>query len=98
MAKQIIFTDKANSDIETLLNYLITEISERYAEKFVKQLYKKVEWISKYPDSGQISSKSKTVRSVKIDKYRKMFYRPLFTTVFILHIFDTRQDPDKSPY
>lgn len=47
---------------------------------------------------GRPTKKTKTVRQINIDKYRKMYYRIEGRTLIISDFFDVRQDPDKLRY
>jgi len=76
---------------------LAYEFSEKTSQKFISNVKKCLIRISKYPESGQKSTKRKDTRFVRIDKNRVLYYK-IKDDIIIVFIFDTRRNPDNNPY
>ena len=68
------------------------------AVNFRERMNKKITFISKYPTSGRPTSRRKDVRYILVDKHRRMYYQYRGKTLTLLAFFDSRQDPDKTPF
>ena len=98
MVKKISWNKTATSSLSQIAEYLEREVSEATAIRFVNLVYDKIDVLKKYPEMGRRAAKTKTVRFVKVDKNRRMYYRKNGTTLHIVWFFDTRQDPAKNLY
>ena len=98
MVKKVRWNKSATSSLSQIAEYLERKASEETAIRFVNLVYDKIDMLKKYPEMGRPAAKTKTVRFVKIDKYRRIYYRKNGTTLHIVWFFDTRQDPTKNPY
>ena len=58
----------------------------------------RLEILKRYPEIGRKSRKRKTIRMVRVDKYRQLFYRIKGKKLIVVFFFDGRQHPDKNPY
>jgi len=96
---KIEWSDKAVNRASEILTYLEENHSIRTAQKFHLSLWETISKVGKYPTTGSPSLKIKDVRSLRIDKYRKLFYKVSHSTnIIIIDIFDTRQNPEKLEY
>jgi plasmid stabilization system protein ParE len=84
--------------IREIIDYFHSEGNFKSAETFVDAVYKNLELLKKQPFIGRPSPKAKTIREIRIDKHRKMYYRVKGTVIHISTFFDTRQNPKKSPF
>ena len=98
MVKKVRWNKSATSSLSQIAEYLAHEVSEETAIRFVNLVYDKIDILKKYPEMGRPATKTKTVRFVKVDKNRRMYYRKNGNTLHIVWFFDTRQDPAKNPY
>lgn len=96
----IIWSEKAEQRVMETLGYLEENFSLRSAQKLHTRLWEALSKAKDYPETGRPSSKAAGVRSIKIDKYRRLFYLLNSTTdtLIVLDIFDNRQNPDKLHY
>lgn len=85
-------------DLETIVSYIESEWSETIADKFVESVKERVEILPKYPHMGMASGKSPSIRSIKLSKHNRLYYRLENNTLVLLNIFDLRQHPDKNIY
>jgi plasmid stabilization system protein ParE len=95
--KIILWKDQPKRQLQELLTYLKEHDSHTAASNFLKKLKVKSNRLKKYPGSGQ-RTRFKTIRRVRLDKYRSLFYRVHGRKIFILFLWDGRQDPARNPY
>ena len=98
MAVEVVFTDEALEDYFEILNYLKSNWTNREIENFEMEMMEIAELISMFPEFGKKSVKIKFARSIQLKPYYKVYYEQIKDTIFILSIFDTRQNPDKNLY
>jgi plasmid stabilization system protein ParE len=96
MALRIKFTKRATKKIIESSFYLEDNFSEGAAKNFNKAVRKAVEKIAEYPTIGRESPNS-TLMFINMDEHRQIFYRTYGTTLSIVDVFDTRQNPEKRP-
>lgn len=93
------WSEKAAERALEILTYLEENHSVRTAQKFHLCLWEAVSKAGRYPTTGNPSLKVADVRALKIDKYRKLFYKVNSPVdIIIIDIFDMRQDPKKLGY
>ena len=98
MTFQIAWTDNAQEDLQQILDYLTENWSEKDADNFLEKLFLRIDILSKSPLIGKKSDKLSSVRRIVITKHNSLFYTVEGNSIIIQDIFDTRQDPAKSPF
>jgi plasmid stabilization system protein ParE len=98
MVQKIIWNKTAQRSFDQIMNYLHDEYSKDTAEKFFNLVYHRINQLTSQPYIGRPTNKTKTVRQINLDKFRKMYYRIEGRTLIISDFFDVRQDPDKLRY
>ena len=98
MGKTVIFTPEARVHFLAIANYLEENFSETAAENFVKAVDAAVEKIATHPVSYPVTASDPAVHFFRMDQHRRIFYEETEREIRVLAIFDTRQDPSKSPY
>ena len=97
---RIVWTEFAEEDIKIIFEFLTTEqgIPIEIAERIVDSLFERVEQLLLFPRSGELDpfleEFEKAHRHLVQGNY-KIIYRVEKETVFIVSVFDTRQDPQK---
>lgn len=97
MVKVVKMNQTAKIAINRVAEYLESEYSYQTAANFVGNVYQTIDKIKAHPTRGRTSPTSTTLQFLNIDKHRQIFYRIKGTTLVIVNIFDTRQNPDKRP-
>lgn len=69
---------------------------KKSADKFVVILHKKLILINNNPFIGQACKNNTATRRLIITKHNKLFYRVKGKNIYIITLFDTRQDPQKN--
>ena len=98
MTFQITWTDNAQEDLRQILDYLTENWSEKDADNFLEKLFLRIDILSKSPLIGKKSDKLSSVRRIVITKRNLLFYTVEGDNIIIQDIFDTRQNPSKSPF
>ena len=92
MAHEIIWTEKATEDFDKMIEYLAEFSSTSYARKFVS-LFEKLDLIALMPFIGVQSQKRKGVRRLVVTKNISLAYILIIDQIYLLRVFDTRQNP-----
>ena len=74
MARQIVWTKRANEKFNKVVRYLENEWGERVTENFVRNTYDVVELISDQPDLGTLENPEKSIRGFLLTKHIRLFY------------------------
>ena len=98
MVYEIVWSDVIKRNLRQILNYLRDNTSEKVAQKYITDLEKRVSVSITHPESGMPSQKNSYVRSLLFRRHYRVFYSIVDNEIHLLALFDTRQDPAKSPY
>ena len=98
MVKHIIWKQAAERTFDVITIHLHEAYSLQTAHNFAKLVYEKIDRLAKQPLSGPRVIGRKTLRYVNFGKNYKMYYRVVGTTLVISNFFDTRRNPDSSPF
>lgn len=90
MAKEIIWTKRANQKFNNIISYLEEEWSESVTEDFVRTTYNKIELLTEQPYLGSLENSELDIRGILISKHNRLFYRVVDDKVILINFFDTR--------
>lgn len=94
MAKQIVWSQRAQDDRKQILEYWINRNkSSSYSKKLDKVFREALSLISKYPRIGKQTDDKKA--RMKILKDYFLIYEETKDSIILLTIWDSRQDPQK---
>lgn len=94
---EIIWTAEANSNLDTIVQYLRSEWTEKEVQKFITKLNKAILLIASRPQLFRLTNKRKGLRKFVLTKHTSIFYLQKKSYIYIVALFDNRQDPYKSP-
>ena len=94
MPKRITWSPLAESDFFNILNYLDQNWEKKVAANFIDLTDSIISQISINPKQFPFIHKRKGIRKCVLTKHNTLFYRDKRSTVEILRIYDTRQDPN----
>ena len=94
MARTVKLSKKASAKLENIITYLETEWSEKVRNEFIQKLDNALEHLSQFPASHPRSESVKGLRRFVISKQVTIYYKFNSTTVYIVTLFDNRQNPD----
>lgn len=98
MALTLRWTNNAIEDYHQIIIYLSTNWPESVVEDFILNVESRVRTLSISPDIGISSIKQQGVKSIVLTKHNKLYYKTFDNFLYILNIFDTRQNPEKNKY
>ena len=90
----VIWTKEANENLSKVIKYLEENWTEKEIKKFLTKLYKHISLIQTQPDSFPKANNYNVRRSV-VTKQITLYYSISQETLFIVSIFDNRQNPKK---
>jgi plasmid stabilization system protein ParE len=94
MLKRIKWSPLAESDFSNILNYLNQNWEKKVAANFIDLTDSIIYQISRNPKQFPFINKRKGIRKCVLTKHNSLFYRNKRSTIEILRIYDTRQDPN----
>ena len=98
MAFEVEWTDPVLKDLKSIVCYIETDWSHVMGDKFVDEVLARLKVLTKQPFMGMVSTKNTSIRSIKISKYNRLYYRIEGERLVLLNIFDLRQHPVKNIY
>ena len=94
MAKQIVWSRRAQRDRKEILEYWrVRNKSNTYSKKLNRLFKESIKIITDFPEIGKLTDQANT--RIKIVKDYLIIYEETETQILILAIWDTRQDPGK---
>mgnify|MGYP001088853466 CR=1 FL=1 len=94
MPEKIKWSPLAESDFSNILNYLNKNRDKKVAANFIDLTDRNINQIAINPKLFPFIHKRKGIRKCVLTKHNSLFYRYKRSTVEILRIYDTRQDPE----
>jgi plasmid stabilization system protein ParE len=95
MAKKIIWTKRANSKFNKIIDYLEQEWGLKVTQSFVRKTYDIIDLISDQPDLGTLENQERKIRGFLLTKHNRLFYRVTDKEIILLNFFDTRSGPKR---
>ena len=92
MAKEIIWTKRAYSKFNKIIDYIEEEWGEAVTANFVQKSFDIIELLSERPFLGTLENPSKGIRGFLITKHNRLFYRFTKNELIILNFFDNRSN------
>lgn len=94
MAKQIVWSRRAQRDRKEILEYWrVRNKSNTYSKKLNRLFKESIKIITDFPEIGKPTDQANT--RIKIVKDYLIIYEETETQILILTIWDSRQDPDR---
>lgn len=97
MELKVEWTEIADIKLQRIYKYYQINASESVAEKLVLGIITKSKQLKKWPESGQLENIYNNLfvefRSLKYKTY-KIFYAQKGKVVYVLNVFDMRQNPE----
>lgn len=96
MVYKIIFKKRFRNKLQNLLGYIENEFGLLVAQKFAKQLDKKLMTLQQQTFIGQPSVYIQNIRSLHTGKHNRLYYRIEGNEIIIINMYDTRINPKKN--
>lgn len=95
MEIQVVWVDKAQSDLKNIVEYLLKEWTVKEADAFLNRLDKVLVLIKRnYRTFKEINKKRKVRRCVVVPQI-SLFYKKQGNIIFIVRLFNNKQNPMK---
>jgi toxin ParE1/3/4 len=94
----IIWTQHAMDDVEKIYQFYCDIASIKVAKKIIEPFFSAVKKLEKGKSIGQEEESLKILKRghrYLICGHNKIIYLPTLEAIFITHVFDTRQNPNK---
>jgi len=92
---KITWSDEALYNLSQVITYLEDNWTEKEIRKFAQKLEKSLHLISIFPEIYPSTSKRKKVRRCVLTKQVSLYYKVIKKEIFLVTLFDNRQDPKK---
>jgi plasmid stabilization system protein ParE len=92
--RALVFSSRSKTEIKAIVNYLIDKWSVSVSEKFMDKLKVNLDLIQESPELFPKSRRCNYHKCVVI-KQVTIFYRFDHHKIYIVSVFDTRQNPKK---
>ncbi len=92
---QIVWNKRASKQLADLQNYLQQEFGEKAAQTFTYRIFHFLELLVKYPQIGTLESPEKDIKGFLLHRHTTILYKQKEQTIYILALFDNRQNPQK---
>jgi plasmid stabilization system protein ParE len=89
------WTDEAISNLESILDYLKSNWTQRKISNFKKKLGKQVRLIEQNPKLFPVSRYNSRLRKAVLSKQTTIFYELSGQMIYLVYLFNTRQSPKK---
>jgi len=95
MIRKVKLSKRAEKKLGNLLEYLEITWSEKVKKDFIKKLDKSLDNIKKNPDIFSQTDTIKGLHKYIVTKQTTLFYKYDDNAIYIVTLFDNRQDPKK---
>jgi plasmid stabilization system protein ParE len=95
MSRKIVLSKRASGKLDKLLEYLETEWSIRIKNNFIKKLERSLQIIKEKPESSPKSDRVIGLYKCVVTKQTTVYYKFDSKKLYVVTIFDTRQDPKR---
>jgi plasmid stabilization system protein ParE len=95
MSRKVKISKTAERKLEEFFDYLLKKWSVKVKSDFIKKLDKSVDFIKSNPKTFPEVQKNTGLYKCVITKQTTLYYRFNSKTIFIVTVFDTRQNPSK---
>jgi plasmid stabilization system protein ParE len=92
---QIIWNKRASRQFEQIQRYLEEEFGKKSAGIFTSRLFNFLELLAKYPEIGTLENAKENIRGFLLHRHTTILYKKGKNRIYILSVFDNRQDPGK---
>ena len=92
--RKLEFSERSLKEIRNTVDYLKVKWSERISDNFLKELKRNIDLIQINPELFPISE-FEGLRKCVVSKQTSVFFIIKNNTIYIVSVFDTRQNPNK---
>ena len=93
--KGLVLSQKAEKQLENILQYVEAKFSERIRKELAKKIYNCFKLIENDPELFSFSNYNNSLRKCVVSKKTTVFYQIRKDNIVVVSVFDTRQNPKK---
>lgn len=93
MAKEIVWSKRADIKFDKIIEYLQQEWNETVVTAFVKKTYDFLDILLEFPEIGTVENKQRDIRGFVLTKHITIFYKIKGNIIILLNFFDSSQHP-----
>ncbi len=92
---KVFWTDEAIKNLQSIMDYLDCQWTQREIDNFKKKLAKQIELIEKNPKLFPVSEYNPRLRKAVLSKQTTIFYEIADRMIYLVYLFNNRQDIEK---
>ncbi|TAE38262.1 MAG: type II toxin-antitoxin system RelE/ParE family toxin [Runella slithyformis] len=90
MAFEIVWSPNAEEDLHSVLNFLMEEWSDTFAETFSEKLFKVLNLLENHPYIGMTTDEFSSIRSIAVTRQYALYYMVLRNEVVIVNLLNNK--------
>ena len=98
MDYEVVWTEEARDDFDSIVNHLTENTTAKSVGKFVRVFYRKLDILTQMPYMGVKSAKREGVRRLLVTKRYSLIYVVIVDQLYLLRVYDNRSDPDEMTF
>lgn len=95
MLKEVVWSPSAESDFESILDYLVLNWNNKIVNRFINKVDDTIDLILEDPKIFPLINIDLQIRKSVISKHNTIYYRENAEKIEVVRLFDSRQDPNK---
>jgi plasmid stabilization system protein ParE len=92
---KVFWTDEAIKNLQSIMDYLDCQWTQREIDNFKKKLAKQIELIETSPKLFPVSEYNPRLRKAVLSKQTTIFYEIADRMIYLVYLFNSRQDIEK---
>jgi plasmid stabilization system protein ParE len=88
MAFKVVWTNNAEDDLRSILDYLLDEWADSFAEIFSEQLFQTLNLLETHPYLGAVTEDFTSIRRIAINKQYSLYYLVLKDEIVVANILN----------
>jgi plasmid stabilization system protein ParE len=92
---KVFWTDEAIKNLQSIMDYLDCQWTQREIDNFKKKLAKQIELIETNPRLFPVSEYNPRLRKAVLSKQTTIFYEIADRMIYLVYLFNSRQDIGK---
>jgi len=92
---KVFWTDEAIKNLQSIMDYLDSQWTQREIDNFKKKLAKQIELIETNPRLFPVSEYNPRLRKAVLSKQTTIFYEIADRMIYLVYLFNKRQDIEK---
>ncbi len=93
MDYEIVWTEEATADFDSLMSYLTENLTEKSVGQFIRTFYRKLDLLLTMPYIGIKFTKREGIRRTLITKRYSLIYVIILDQIYLLRLYDNRSNP-----